>query len=93
MIREHEETLCVPLRHTYYELNSKKLPEKNLSISGKKTLESMTNVICCQDIQTHVSGSLKSSCGPKACLGYLIHKCIQYRCGFGSVSKVLAVKA
>lgn len=36
MIREHEETLCVPLRHAYYELNSKKLPEKYLSISGKK---------------------------------------------------------
>lgn len=90
MIREHEEILCVPLRHTYYELNSKKLPEKQSINIRKKTLESITNVIWCQDIQTCVSGSLISSCGPKACLGYLIHKCIQYRCGFGSVSKVLA---
>lgn len=91
MIREDEEILCVPLRHTYYELNSRKLPEKqSINIRQKKPLESMTNVIWCQDIQTRVSGSLKSSCGPKACLGYLIHKCIQYRCGFGSVSKELA---
>lgn len=52
----------------------------------------MTNVIWCQDIQTHVSGSLESYCVTKACLGYLIHKCILYRCGFGSVSNVLAVK-
>lgn len=69
--------MCVLLRHTYYELNSKKLPEKKIyQYQAKKTLESMTNVIWCQDIQTCVSGSLKSSCGPKACLGYLIHKCI-----------------
>lgn len=53
----------------------------------------MANIIWCQDIQTHVSGSLKSYCGTKACLGYLIHKCILYRSGFGSVSKVLTVKA
>lgn len=55
MIREHDEILCVPLRHTYYELNSKKLPEKQSINIRQKSLESMTNVICHTDTCVWVS--------------------------------------